>query len=554
MTNQHPENSAPRFTALKGRLGVEAFLRRKDRHLEVDERSLLVPTDSGRYRLQFKEAEGGFLELTLVAGNSSSALPDFEDALMQTPAPPETTVQILCSSEVGPPVFVAKRRFAAPLDAWEAVRWCAACEEMLPQRGLSRPFSETVQLEHRLEEEAKEENEAEDPNDSSTLAALACTQDAMLDFLLERFGDRVRVSAAMDLRAAIVGHAVPFGDAWFQFVVCPGSAQTCRLNISVLVGRLFSRQTYAVKWLLRNCVGKLLTFRPSSGRAKGRDLQLGCQCIVPAGPSAALVENIECVLNEGWNITSGLRLWFPNLIDGDVVGTVLLHADDPNLGMPLLAVSDPEALVEHFKPIFSTEKLGDLPIDLAFEAALWSGSYTTAIAWADQYEAALVNLPRPEDQVAQLKWDKNLHIILKGRIRALCALGRDEEALAAYTEWTAEESEHDTQMKLARASLLIRLRRIEEAEHIVKQLDCAAGLRGILTQTLVSAGLGRRDEAETGLELYQNIFGEDIAAQALFRELTVYFEENSSNAKTDNVDWFLDKIEHPPADEEKSSP
>jgi hypothetical protein len=533
--NSRNKSAAAKFTALKTRLAVEAILFKFGIRPEVNDLTLILTGESFRCALQFGDATEDFMEISVVFRQDTASPVEFEEALARGPVPAGTEAQIVQFEEINQPFLVANSRLPAPVDAWEVVRWCAACENLLPQKDLLRPFSLV------LERKDQEPGSEEEPDDTAKARAANATRAELLDFLLEHFGAEIRVTAACDTDEESILYGVCYGDGWFQFLIQRESAQICRLRAVVMVGRLFSRQAYAAKWLLKNCAARQLTLRPRTGDERGNDLQIGCNCLVPAGRSAALRENLQNILDEGSQVATGLRLWFPNLIDGDLVGTISLRAGEAGGNVPLLGISDPAALAQQLKEVIAEHPLQELDMNLAFKAALWSGSYTTAIEWADQYEAVLSGLPPADNDAENDERERQLYLARETRVRALKALGRYGEALAAYDNWTSAVEEPTTCMAICRAILLIRLRRLEEAESIVQQLKPEAGLMGILTQTLVAAGLGRADEAKAGLDLYESLVGEDIAAQALFRELTTEYEQNTSAADAE-VDRLLDQI------------
>lgn len=345
------------------------------------------------------------------------------------------------------------------------------------------------------------------------------TNNALLDLLLEEMGGAVRVTAS-EGPGGMTAYGFPAGDAFFQFSVTKASDSTCGLDVGVFVGRLFSRHDYAIQWLLHNCSNRLLTVRFSYKHSETTTLEVGFAGYLPAGPSLALEQTVGRIVHEAEAITKGLGLWFPNLIEGDLVGSVLLRHDEPEAEAPLMAISDPEAFLEHWKEFLLKNPDADLnQALLPHKAVFWAGAYATAIEFGQNLEAANV-ANRPANDEEKRRREDSLLFSLQMRIRALKALGRYEEALTLFEVSAAmQPPESEDEIRLARASLYIRLRRFTDAVEVLAAPPETLGPACALSRALALLGVGLEFEAEVLLDAHEEAGGPDIAARALFREL-----------------------------------
>lgn len=501
MTKTRKQKPVPKFIALKARLAVEARLVEQGIAVVVDDFSLLIRSKISQMTWYFKETEAGQLEVTFATLIESASAQEMEDHLATGIHPPDTELQILHAAGHPTPVGIARRIYPARFDPLELVYWGTTCDNVFRGGEAMGAYDPS-------------DNESAGPPEAE---ALRQTNEALLDLLAPDIGTALRVLASNGPEG-VVSYGFPAGKAYFQLVILPMNGETCSLNASVLVGRLFNRHAYAIRWLLRNCTHRFLTVRPSGNDEE--NLEVGFCGYVPKGFSLPLVQTLGRVFEEAEAIALGLGLWFPNLIDGNIVGSVLGNSEDPEVQMPLMAISNPVAFIAEWR-----EYLRENPgtsLDGAcfpFKATLWAEDYTTALEWGHTLETT-ARAAQPSDREGEQLQESALTFSRQLQVRAYKALGKYEEALALFeTLAAAQPPEAQNMTFLIRASLYVRLRRWDEALATLDQITENPEPVALLGRSLALVGLGHSEEAEAAFEAYEDEAGPDIAARALFHEL-----------------------------------
>lgn len=507
MKNHAHVPKRPAFRALKTRLEIEAFFIRNNIQAEIAEQSITLPSLNSRSVLHLKDTPGDGLDLTLAVINPAHSPATLTRALSRRRAAPKgTALQVLQFDRYETPAFLAQRSFHRSLQSLAVIRWCAACEGLIPGHSPTEGFAGC---------------QPAAPNTPATpeLIAAAKTSRALLDCLLGRFGPQIRVTGSCGPTSCLTSYGLPYGDAYFQFAVLPVGHDSCQLSVNVFLGRLFNRRPEAIEWILRNCVGKFLTWRIEQQDPDEKDLQIGFHGFVPCGASPALTHHINRILEEGIRTAGCLGIWFPNVITGDTIGKLLHQAHHPDSPIAINAVSDPHAFVEQLKQALAAHPLSESEMQLSLSAAIWASQFETAIEWAESLETKARASP-PTKQEEKRSREAVLSFCSNIRVRALKALGRYDEALVVFEQWADSPSrELDPSLHVAKAVLFLRLRRLDEAWEIIEKVAPTAGVLGLLTRAVIAVGLGRGGEAQTALRLYEEFVGEDVAARALFAQL-----------------------------------
>ena len=326
-----------------------------------------------------------------------------------------------------------------------------------------------------------------DQPDSTALSTVRKVNVLLAPFLVELYGE---VQAANPERE-IASYAVEAFGFHCSIGLSLHSEAAANLTAVIRVGRFYRGYRRALRWLANNRSSNTVSLAFVDQHAKDSELWVSCTRITAPGDSIGLRAAVNDIHRELGAVDAGLRMWFPQVLRGQMLTNFEAAAVDDEDIRSMLA--SPQSFLDraHQHP---EEEISP---QLISEAYGWLGQ------WNEQL--------RYDDGVSELAEDRKG--FLWTRARPLLELRRYEELIGvcAELELLADESEKPIVAGVL-AHALYERGELEEVLDALRSATLDSSARVCLFRCLAQARFGKGDEATESYLEYDRLVGMDIIA------------------------------------------
>jgi hypothetical protein len=337
----------------------------------------------------------------------------------------------------------------------------------------------------------------DDPAAGDADAAAALVRELhehLVSALVAKFGDELQVREAYDPENGLVSYRFEIHGAHCTAVIAPHTGQIAVMSLDARLGRVRRGYLKALRWLGQNRAFNTLAIAYGEEAAQARDLWVAADRNTRSGDVAGMRCELDDFCLEVGKAITGLKLWFPQFVDG---ATLLdLEAD---------AVDDEKVRDALAAPRATLQAMEDSEEAMDNSAVL----YCYVTRWLGEWEKNLAMLN--SEPIRQLAADDPAMApqIAGARLRATIALGRYREALAEALP-QVDDSEISLSRRAAlQAECLCELGQPEEALDTLlsAELDDDAWVHFI--RSCACMKLGRQEEAAQHFSNYEAMIGPD---------------------------------------------
>ena len=330
-----------------------------------------------------------------------------------------------------------------------------------------------------------------DESNSSALAAARKVNVLLAPLLVERFGD-VQPAQPNEPERVIASYAVEDFGFHCRIGLALHNDAAASFTAAVCVGRFYRGYRRALRWLANNRVNNTVAIAFDDDVAKRKELWVACNRITTPADSAGLREALNDLHDELEAVDAGLRMWFPQVLRGQVL-TDLEEAAASDAGLRAMLES-PQAFLnmEH-------EDLADqLAVQFIEDAHGWLGRWDEQLRHVDRAAS------ETDPDKAQLLW---------ARARPLLEMERWDELLTLCRELEGLADEKDKPMLTGvLAHALYEKGDFEEVLDVLRSATLDNTARVWLYRALAQAKLGCGCEAMEAFLEYERIVGRDSIA------------------------------------------
>ena len=318
--------------------------------------------------------------------------------------------------------------------------------------------------------------------------------DYLVSALVDKFGDALQVSLALDPENGLVSYRFEIHGALCSAVITPHTGEIAVMNLDARLGRVRSGYLKALRWLGQNRAFNTMAIAYGEEAAQARDLWVAADRNTRSGDVAGMRSELDDFCMEVGKAITGLRLWFPQFVDGVTL-----------LGLEADAVDD-----EKLREALAAPRTALRAMEESREA-MESGAvlYCYITRWLGEWEKNLGMLNSAP--IRQLAADDPAMApqIAGARLRATIALGRYREALAEALPQVDDSQVPPSRKAALQAECLCELDQPEEALDTLlsAELDDDAWVHFI--RSCACMKLGRQDEAAQHFANYEAMIGPD---------------------------------------------
>ena len=342
--------------------------------------------------------------------------------------------------------------------------------------------------------------EEEEPSANEVHPAVALVgelHEYLLSALVEKLGDDVQVAEAADPGNGLVAYRFEIHGAQCRAAIVPYTALGAVLSLNARLGRVQSGYGRALRWLGQNRSCNTLALAYDEDAARAGDLLVSANRNVLSGDAAGVRYELEDFCLEVRKAITGLKLWFPHLIDG--VELRQLEQDGEDDEKLRGALADPRTALRDLEK--SEESMNDHCI-----------FYCCVTRWLALWERNLqmLNSQRMRELAAD---DPGLRAkVVAARLRATLVLGRYREALEVLPQ--VDDSQVPPSRKAAlEAECLCELDQPEEALDVLQSAELDEEPWVHLIRSCACMKLGRQEEAAQHFTDYEELVGHDSLAR-----------------------------------------
>ena len=316
----------------------------------------------------------------------------------------------------------------------------------------------------------------------------------LVSSLVDKFGDALQVSLALDPENGLVSYRFEIHGALCSAVITPHTGEIAVMNLDARLGRVRSGYLKALRWLGQNRAFNTMAIAYGEEAAQARDLWVAADRNTRSGDVAGMRSELDDFCMEVGKAITGLRLWFPQFVDGVTL-----------LGLEADAVDD-----EKLREALAAPRTALRAMEESREA-MESGAvlYCYITRWLGEWEKNLGMLNSAP--IRQLAADDPAMApqIAGARLRATIALGRYREALAEALPQVDDSQVPPSRKAALQAECLCELDQPEEALDTLlsAELDDDAWVHFI--RSCACMKLGRQDEAAQHFANYEAMIGPD---------------------------------------------
>ena len=336
-----------------------------------------------------------------------------------------------------------------------------------------------------------------DETDSSALSAVRKVNVLLAPLLVELYGEVHAVQPANPEQANSSYVVEDFG-FHCRIGLSLHNDAAANLTAVIRVGRFYCGYRRALRWLANNRSNNTVSIAFVDQHAKDSELWLACNRITAPSDAAGLREAVSDIHNELGAVDAGLRMWFPQVLRGQMLTNFEEAAADDEYIRSMLA--SPQSFLDHAHQHPEEE----ISPQLISEAYGWLGK------WNEQL--------RYVDGVSELAEDRKG--FLWTRARPLLELRRYEElsGVCAELELLADESEKPIVAGVL-AHALYERGELEDVLDVLRSATLDSAARVCLFRCLAQARLGKGDEATESYLEYDRLVGRDIIAAKMLAQV-----------------------------------
>lgn len=338
-----------------------------------------------------------------------------------------------------------------------------------------------------------------DEQDDSSALSIVRQVDAMLaPMLVELHGEEVQPVEAADPTRVVSSYLVE--DFGFHSRIGLALHDDCAtaLTAVICVGRFYRGYRKALRWLANNRASNTVSLAFDDDRARESELWLSCTRVTTPDDSVGLRAALRDIHNELGMVDAGLRMWFPQIVRGQM----LVELED-------IAQHDGDLRSLLASPQRFLEQLGSLESQVApefvREACRWLGH------WAEELNHRDAEGHETGSDRKQFLWC---------RARPLLELRRYDELIEVCDELELLSDESDMPSIIGvRAHVLYEQGDFEEVLDVLRSATLDGGPRVCLLRSLAHARVGDGGNAIEAYMDYERLVGNDIIAARMLREV-----------------------------------
>ncbi|MDW8345194.1 MAG: hypothetical protein RMM51_12000 [Verrucomicrobiae bacterium] len=324
----------------------------------------------------------------------------------------------------------------------------------------------------------------------------------LLAVLAERYRDDVRVVETIDAEDGEVVYAVSLGPFVARVGATRVTEEAAGVSVHVRLGRCYRGYRRALRWLSCNRAGNTVGVEVSEEEMEARELCVGSNRITFPGDTNGVRAQFEDLEAECGRLKEGMA-WFPQMASGERISVLESAKLEP---FDALLVH-PRGFLEWARENRAAARnWGPMPA----EVCGWLGYWNEALAWLDEHYRSL---PSEEQGETRPRY-------LRERIKILGALNRYAEVLRVTDELEAVAGKEAADLVIvARLRALCGLGRGEEASELAKSAQYDRLTRVWYWRSVALALQQRWEESVEHYRVYEALLGPDILGRQKMREL-----------------------------------
>lgn len=339
----------------------------------------------------------------------------------------------------------------------------------------------------------------DDEKERSALAIVRQVNSMLAPMLVELYGEGVQLVEAADPTTVCKSYLIEDFGFHLRTGLALHNETAAVLTAVICVGRFYRGFRKAMRWLANNRASNTVAFVFDEQRARESELWLCCTRITTPEDSVGLLATLKDIHEELGMVDAGLRMWFPQVLRGQMlVELEELAQNDEDLRALLASPKDFLA-----QPVSNPGI--DFVSDLIRAAHGWLGQWSEQLCLIDQ------ELSEPELNREDYLWC---------RARPLLELRRYDELINVCDELDLLSDESEVPMIAGvRGHALYEQGQFEEVLDSLRSATLDDAPRVCLFRSLAHARLGNHDAAIEAYMDYGNLVGNDIIATRMLREV-----------------------------------